>query len=286
MHHAVDVAPLGEFSDPRVVAEVARTAEAAGWDGVSVWDVLATSMGGAADPFIALAAAASATERILLVVSVVALPRRRPQLVAQSVASLDLLSRGRVILGIGAGGDPADFEAFGESWDAGDRVASMDAGVTAIDGWLRGQATEPAPPPAAAREGSSGGGAVAVGPTPHQRPRPPIWLGTSGRSQALWRAAAWDGWIAVSIKEDGVSLGMDPDAFAERVAVLRDHLARLGRHPEGFEIAVFGQDGLGGARARDYAAAGATWWLESFSPMRGSRAELLETVAKGPPGAG
>jgi alkanesulfonate monooxygenase SsuD/methylene tetrahydromethanopterin reductase-like flavin-dependent oxidoreductase (luciferase family) len=78
MRYAVDVAPLGELADPRVFSRIAAAAETAGWDGVSTWDVLATTMGGAADPFVALAAAASATERIRVIVSVIALARRRP----------------------------------------------------------------------------------------------------------------------------------------------------------------------------------------------------------------
>lgn len=277
MRYSVDVAPLGELSDPRAMARIARAAEAAGWDGVSTWDVLATTMGGAADPFVTLAAAAAATERIRVIASVVALSRRRPQLVAQAAASLDLLSGGRLILGLGAGGDQPDFEAFGEPWEASVRVAAMDEGSGLVDAWLRGETVEHA----GARYVARG---VAVGPSPLQRPRPPIWFGGM-RAGALRRAARWDGWIAVSILEDGVTLGLTPSTFEERVARVRQERAAAGLG-EPFDVAVFGQDGLGGARAADYDAAGATWWLESFSPMRGSFDELLAAVAKGPPGRG
>ncbi len=275
MRFAVDVAPLGELSDPRAIARMAAVAEDAGWDGLSTWDVLATTMGGAADPFVALAAAAAATERIRVIASVIALARRRPQLVAQAAASLDLLSGGRLILGVGAGADRPDFEAFGEPWQASERIARMDEAAALVDAWLRGESSE--------SEGASlVSRGVAVGPTPAQTPRPPIWFGGS-KPGALRRAARWDGWIAVSILEDGVTLGLPPDAFAEQVGRVREERAAAGLEAAPFDIAVFGQDGLGGAQAREYADAGATWWLESFSPMRGRLDELVGIIAEGPP---
>ncbi len=276
MRFAVDVAPLGELSDPRAVARMATAAEASGWDGLSTWDVLATTMGGGADPFLALAAAASATERIRVIVSVVALARRRPQLVAQAAASLDLLSGGRLVLGLGAGADRPDFEAFGEPFETSERIAAMDEAAGLVDAWLRGETVDRAGQRFAATQ-------VAVGPRPVQQPRPPIWLGASGRAGALRRAARWDGWIAVSINEDGVTLGLTPGAFAAQVERVRGEVAALGRDPATYEVAVFGQDGLGAARAAEYEAGGATWWLESYSPMRGSLDDLLEAVSKGPP---
>ena len=85
MRYAVDVAPLGELADPLAIVRLARAAEGAGWDGLSIWDVLGAGMQApAADPFVALAGVAAATERLRLIVSVAALPRRRPQLVAQA----------------------------------------------------------------------------------------------------------------------------------------------------------------------------------------------------------
>ena len=104
MKYAFDVAPLADFADPLALVRLGEAAEAAGWDGFSTWDTLGPAMGTvAADPFVALAGVASATERIALLASVIVLPRRRPQLVAQAAATLDRLSGGRLVLGIGAG---------------------------------------------------------------------------------------------------------------------------------------------------------------------------------------
>ena len=141
---AIDIAPLGDLSDPREIVRLAVAAETAGWDGISIWDSLGLSMGtSAADPFVALAAVAQATSRLRLITSVIALPRRRPQLVAQAVGTLDRLSDGRCILGVGAGGDLADFESFGEPTARAARVSRLDIGLTLVDRFLRGRDDRP-----------------------------------------------------------------------------------------------------------------------------------------------
>jgi alkanesulfonate monooxygenase SsuD/methylene tetrahydromethanopterin reductase-like flavin-dependent oxidoreductase (luciferase family) len=275
MKYAFDVAPLADFADPLALVRLGEAAEAAGWDGFSTWDTLGPAMGTvAADPFVALAGVASATERIALLASVIVLPRRRPQLVAQAAATLDRLSGGRLVLGIGAGGDRPDFTAFGEDWTASVRVARMDEAAGLVDAFLRGETVTHAGP-AYPVEG------IAIGPRPAQQPRPPIWMGAV-RPGGIRRAARWDGWIAISVGDDGVSLGMTPDGLAERIAI-----AREARHAAGidgrFDVAVFGQAGLGGHAPDAYEAAGATWWLESVSPIRGSVEDATAIVRAGPP---
>jgi alkanesulfonate monooxygenase SsuD/methylene tetrahydromethanopterin reductase-like flavin-dependent oxidoreductase (luciferase family) len=274
MRYAVDIAPLGDLADPLTIVRFARAAEASGWDGLSTWDSMGVSMGTVApDPFVALAAVAAATERITLILSVVALPRRRPQLVVQSVGTLDRVSGGRLILGVGAGGDPGDFEAFGEAAPLAERVARMDADLALIDPWLRGEA---------ARSRGPGATDTVVGPRPVQVPRPPIWLGGM-RPGALRRAARWDGWIAIAASEDG-SMALSPESFGEMVERVRLERDAAGRAGDPFEVAVFGVSERDRPDAvAPFAAAGATWWLESLSPMRGSIETLLAFVEAGPP---
>jgi len=279
MRYALDVAPLGDLADPLVLVELGRTVEAAGWDGFSIWDSLGVSMRTEApDPFMALGGIAAATARIELLVSVVALSRRRPQLVAQSAATLDRLSGGRLVLGIGAGGDEADFTAFGDPWETSERIARMDEAATIVDRLLRGETVSH-------RGSAFVVDGVAVGPRPVRQPRPPIWMGAFRRG-GIRRAARWDGWIAVTVDDDGVSLAMEPAALAEHVAMIRDQRAAIGLGDAPFEVAVFGHAGLGGFDPADYEAAGATWWLENVSPMRGSVAEITRLVAEGPPRTG
>ncbi len=275
MRYALDVAPLGELADPLALVRIARAAEVAGWDAFSTWD--ATGLGmqtGAPDPFVALAGVAAATERIALLASVIVLPRRRPWLVAQSAATLDRLSGGRLILGFGAGGDPADFTPFGDVFDAATRVARMDEAAVLVDRLLRGE-TVTHPGPAFPVDGA------AVGLRPVQQPRPPMWMGAY-RPGGIRRAGRWDGWIAVVMAEDGVSLAKPPAAFATEVAIAREARAAAGLSGEPFEIGVFGQAGLGGFNPSDYEAVGATWWLESVSGMRGGLDDILAIAEAGP----
>lgn len=268
MRYAIDIAPLGDLADPAAIVRLAVAAERAGWDGLSTWDSLGTAMDApAADPFVALAAVASETERLQLILSVVALPRRRPQLVAQAAATLDRWSGGRLVLGIGAGGDPGDFTAFGESFEAGERMARFDRDAALVDAYLRGT------------------GGTVTGPRPAQEPRPPIWLGGM-RPGALRRAAPWDGWIAIALTEDGSEMSLSAAAFGAMVGRVGEERAAAGRAGVPFDIAVLGLSAPSEAAAvAAFAVQGATWWLESLSPLRGSLDDLLARVEAGPPSA-
>ncbi len=279
MRYAIDIAPLGALADPAAVIRLARAAEAAGWDGLSIWDVFGLSMGAAGlDPFVALAGVAAATERLSLIASVIVLPRRRPQLVAQAAATLDRLSGGRLILGVGAGADRADFEAFGDSFERSVRFARLDESIALVDAFLRGE-TVTHEGPAFRITGA------AVGPRPIQQPRPPIWFGGM-RPAALRRAARLDGWIALAVTDDGSAIDLPPGDLGRLVERVNAERAALGRTGEPFDVAVFAfsePDPAGVHLARGYAEAGATWWLESLSGMRGSVDELVARVEAGPP---
>ncbi len=106
MRYAVSVPNLDVYSDPRLMAELAHEAEEAGWDGFFTWDQLLYStaevlpVGGF---WTSLAAAAVATDRIRIGAMAIALPRRRPWLVAREAVALDHLSGGRLILGVNLG---------------------------------------------------------------------------------------------------------------------------------------------------------------------------------------
>lgn len=277
MRYAIDIAPLGELADPAAIVRLARAAEEAGWDGLSIWDSTGVSMGTAsADPFVALAGVAGATDRLRLIASVVALPRRRPQLVVQAAATLDRLSGGRLVLGVGAGGDPGDFAAFGEPVEAAARISLFDEAIELVDALLRGATVHHDGPAYIVRD-------VAVGPRPVQQPRPPIWVGGM-RPGALRRAARRDGWVGIAVADDGSGINLPPEAFGRMVERVTAERAALGRASEPYDVAVFAlAEPPGADLARAYAEAGATWWLESLSPMRGSLDELLAIVAGGPP---
>jgi alkanesulfonate monooxygenase SsuD/methylene tetrahydromethanopterin reductase-like flavin-dependent oxidoreductase (luciferase family) len=276
MRYAVDIAPLGDLSDPVTIADLGRTAEAGGWDGLSIWDSLGVGMGTSApDPFLALAGVAAATSRLRLILCVAVLSRRRPQLVAQSAATLDRLSGGRFVLGVGAGGDPGDFDLFGEAAPITELVARTDEALAVIEPWLRGE------PARVERDGAQ---AVVLGPRPIQEPRPPIWFGGM-KPAAMRRAARLDGWSLVGTTEDGSGMELTPADVADRVARVTAERSSLGLDGP-FEVSVLGRSDLLEPGALEaYRDAGVTWWLESLSPMRGSVDELRRICAAGPPPA-
>ena len=101
----VDLANFGPAGQPRALVELARAAEDAGWDGIFLWDHVARIEGDVevTEPWVALGAMASATTRVTLGPLVTPLARRRPWNVARAAVTLDLLSGGRAVLGVGLG---------------------------------------------------------------------------------------------------------------------------------------------------------------------------------------
>src|ERR687893_2764083 len=140
MRYGIVTANLGEYADPRVVVRVAQVAEEAGWEAFFVWDHLGFVWGSpSSDPWISLSAVAVRTTHLKLGTAITPLARRRPQVVANALASLDLLSGGRMIFGAGLGGNPEEFTAFGESGDAKKRAAMLDEGLQILDGLWSGE---------------------------------------------------------------------------------------------------------------------------------------------------
>nr|BFE63535.1 hypothetical protein GCM10020063_080610 [Dactylosporangium thailandense] len=256
MRFGICVCTLGDFAEPSLVVDVAVAAEAAGWEYLFVWDHLAFAWGvPSADPWVTLAAVAQATSAIRIGTAVTPLPRRRPAVVASAVATLDRLSRGRVVLGVGLGGVDAEFTAFGESADLKERARLLDSGLSIVGGLLGGQSVS----------------GVSLAPPPVQRPRPPILVGGDSKA-ALRRAARWDGWLAAGDGETGMSVS--PAAIAESVAYIR------GQRASPFDVMLTGQSaGPDDPILAEYAGAGVTVWLEHIHGRRGPLAELMRRVA-------
>jgi alkanesulfonate monooxygenase SsuD/methylene tetrahydromethanopterin reductase-like flavin-dependent oxidoreductase (luciferase family) len=274
MRYGIVTANLGEYADPRVAVSLARAAEAAGWEAFFVWDHLGFVWGApSGDPWVILSAVAASTTRLKLGLSLTPLARRRPHVVANALAGLDLLSGGRAIFGAGLGGAPDEFTAFGEPGDATRHAAMLDEGLTILDGLWSGETVTH-------RGKHYAIGGVSLAPLPLQRPRIPIWIG--GESPpALRRAARWDGWLAPATSHDGTPImAKSPERIAEMVAEIRRH--RTTDAP--FEVTIDGYSEAGDpALPRAYGAAGATWWLESIHDVRGRPDEMMARVKAGPP---
>jgi alkanesulfonate monooxygenase SsuD/methylene tetrahydromethanopterin reductase-like flavin-dependent oxidoreductase (luciferase family) len=279
---AVGLPNLREYADPRLLTELARDAEAAGWDGVFVWDHIAAReplSAPATDSTVAVAAIAGATERVALGIMVVALARRRPWKVAREAVSLDLLSGGRFHLGVGLGsGTYSEFEALGEDPDARVRADRLDEGLEIIDGLWTGEPFR--------FEGTYHRVPEAhFLPRALQRPRIPVWVaGRWPNRRPFRRAARWDG-VFPTFEGIGHAEMPSPDTFGQAVDYTREH--RSSQAP--FEVVLEGQTN-GRDRARDadlvarYADRGLTWWVEKLGWFRGSVDDVRDRIRSGPPG--
>jgi alkanesulfonate monooxygenase SsuD/methylene tetrahydromethanopterin reductase-like flavin-dependent oxidoreductase (luciferase family) len=244
----------GELAEPRVVADIAARAEAAGWDGVFVWEHLWNlSYAPFADAWGTLAAVALATERVRIGTLVTPLPRRRPQIVAQQATTLDRLSNGRLILGLGLGVDSyGEFSAFGEPADDDHRrAAALDRGIELLLPALAG-----APVPQVEDRWTTVAGA--------QQPRLPIWIaGRPGKLAGPRRA--------LRHQLEGVALvGVDtwsPDHVT-------DTITAAGLDPQRIDIVLVGGDH---PDPDALAAAGAAWAVREFMP--GASADDVRAIA-------
>ncbi|TWF76954.1 luciferase-like monooxygenase [Pseudonocardia hierapolitana] len=259
MRHAVNLPP---FAPPGTLVSLAVDAEQAGWDGVFFWDHmtwLPELRLHVHDPWVLLGAVAARTERVLLGTMVTPLARRRPWKVVKEITTLDHLSGGRAVLGVGLGAPPdAEFGAFGEPTAARHRADLLDEGLTVLDGLLRGRVDH---------DGEHYRVHAELLPRPVQDPRPPIWVaGESPHRRPLERAARWDGFVPLS--GDGI---LTPDQVADYV----DGAER----PPGWDLVALHPDGI---PAHEYQQAGVTWLVEGIDPEGDWVDELRASIRRGP----
>lgn len=286
MHYGVSVPGFGVGVDAALVARWAATAEQAGWDGFFLWDHLFAFPPGpidVVDPWIALTAAACATTRIRLGTLVTPLPRRRPVVVARQTATLDRLSGGRLVLGVGTGVGPWEWDYCGEESDPAVRGAMLDEHLELLNRLWTG---EPVRHEGRFYRVAGPEWSALCYPPPVQRPRIPIWVGGSWPgSRPFARAARWDG--VVPMRTDGKWQVSDTAGVVSRVRSLR-----VSDGP--FDVAVPGEtEPQDTERLRRYAEhedAGATWWVEAVHPWRYGWTEgspwplhaMLERIEAGP----
>jgi alkanesulfonate monooxygenase SsuD/methylene tetrahydromethanopterin reductase-like flavin-dependent oxidoreductase (luciferase family) len=141
MKYGVYISNYALQGNPIKFLELAVAAEDAKWDGFFMWDHNYPGEDKLiADPWITLAAIAAHTENIRIGTTVTPLPRRRPQKVAREVTTLDILSNGRFILGVGLGGGPdEEFGKFGEDTDLKVRAEKLDESLAILEGLWSGK---------------------------------------------------------------------------------------------------------------------------------------------------
>lgn len=232
------------WADAAEVGELAAVAEQFGWDGIFVWEPV-----WGVDAWVSLAVAATRTSTITLGTMITPVPRRKPWELAGQVATVDRLSNGRVVLGVGLGAPDAGYAEFGEIIDRRIRAELLDEGLAVLRGLWGGQpfgfdgshyTVRPSEFPA-------------IGHTV-QQPGVPIWcVGALGADKSMQRALGCDGLIPQAIAADGArAVTLD-----ELQTFMHDNTVR-----PGYDIVVEGSTTEHSPAA--WAEAGATWWLESM----------------------
>ncbi|HEV7722781.1 MAG TPA: LLM class flavin-dependent oxidoreductase [Iamia sp.] len=265
MKHALYMAPFAELAEPAAMVEVAQAAEAAGWDGLFLWDHVLRDpeeVSEIADVWITLAAMAAATERIRLGPMVTPASRRRIATLVRQTTTLDHLSGGRLTMGLGLGVDSGgELTRFGEVVDERTRAAILDetAGVLAR-AWA-GEYVEH-------RGAHVTVDGVTFAPRPLQQPRIPLWFAARGRAlRPVRRAARYDGLFLIEAEVADLERALD------EVRTVR------GGSLDGFDTAVSVSPVDDPAVL---AVPGVTWAMHSMAPVE-PLADILEYTTAGPP---
>ena len=188
LYSSIASPPRGEGLDrsiDEVIAE-AQLAEASGFDSCFFGEHHQDKDGFLPSPLIVAAVVAARTSRLRVGTSVILLPLHHPVRVAEDVITLDLASKGRVILGVGIGYQPADFRAFAVPMEH--RVALFEEGVEILRKCWAGE-------PFSFRGKHYELEDVQIRPRPYQRHGPPLWIGASVNAAARRAGALADAFV-------------------------------------------------------------------------------------------
>jgi hypothetical protein len=266
------------YNQPRGAGELARMAEAAGWDGVFVGDAVWT-----VDPLIQLAAAAMTTGRIRLGTMVLAMPLRRPWHLASESLGLDLLSNGRLTLGLGMGATWMGWQGFpDEVVDTKARAGMLDEAIDILTLMYQSKPFD--------FNGQhyhlklTAVDAQHYPPKPVQQPRIPIWIPAIWpRKKSIQRVLKCDGVFLEKMDDSGKFV----DVLPEDACAIRDYVAANRTLTTPFDIIHGGKTGgLDRAELQDrllpWAEAGVTWWVEGLWDL--SEEQVAQRILQGPPG--
>jgi alkanesulfonate monooxygenase SsuD/methylene tetrahydromethanopterin reductase-like flavin-dependent oxidoreductase (luciferase family) len=274
------------YADARDFADLAALCEQRGWDSVFTWEAV-----WGLHAWVTLGAAAMVTERIKLGTLLTPASRWRPWDLASAVLTVDRLSRGRAVMGVGLGALTGNWTAFEDDEGRKVRAEKLDECLAVYDGLMGGQ-----PFTYTGAHFSAKPVEHLVPDPPVQRPRPPVWVigaKVTGRARqpSLERAARWDGLIPTVIRNGEGGDVSSPAELADIVGEVRALRAAAGRDAEPYDVIVEG-DSSGEFVQRQPAdpaaweAAGGTWWIESWwslEPGPAGLAEVRRRVEAGPP---
>jgi alkanesulfonate monooxygenase SsuD/methylene tetrahydromethanopterin reductase-like flavin-dependent oxidoreductase (luciferase family) len=268
MKFGISVANFLVSTTPQDYIELAKRTEEAGWDGFFLWDHINwREEKPNHDPWILLAAIASHTNTIKIGTAVTPLPRRRPHKIARETVTIDHISKGRLILGVGLGWPPKkEFQAFGEPTDKTVRAKMLDESLEILTGLWTGQPLH--------YEGEyfivEG---VQFRPTPFEKKRIPIWVaGTWPKKNPFRRAAKFQGVIPMGTRN------------SEEFRAMMDYVKKHRKSKSSFDW-VSSSSYLSGAKRNRYVSefkdVGANWYVESWGvqPFK----KQLKRIERGPP---
>jgi alkanesulfonate monooxygenase SsuD/methylene tetrahydromethanopterin reductase-like flavin-dependent oxidoreductase (luciferase family) len=244
------------MDEPASLVELGVAAEANGWDGVFLWHHVVGTPDFAvpmADAWVVLGALATRTSRIRLGTTITALPRHQPHEVARQAVTVDRLSGGRMVLGVGLGEPPAEYTALGRSADRRTLAGMLDEGLEVVAGLWSAEPFSHSGPHYTVD-------GVQFLPPPLQQPRIPVWASAMTRNErTLGRAGRWDGVLLGSMSADGGMDVLPAEAVAE-VAARPDAPA---------DVVVAAPAGTDPATYQD---TGATWvlltgWLDDLRAL-------------------
>jgi alkanesulfonate monooxygenase SsuD/methylene tetrahydromethanopterin reductase-like flavin-dependent oxidoreductase (luciferase family) len=274
--YGLDLSAVGACGEPSTMVELARLAEASGWDGIFLEDYVFFYDPGVAayDPWATLSAIAVATSTLTLGTSVTPLVRRRVWKLAAEAITVDRLSGGRLVLGVGLGdAGSKDFGGVGELADAKQRAIALDEGLDVLAALWSGD-------PVTYHGRFVSVDDVRLVARPVQRPRIPIWVGgCAALPGPRQRALRWDG---------SCLYGAPPPRWTDLsptdVIALKEDARCRGK--DSYTVAVGGR-----ARRKDIdaeieyvtslAAAGTDWWNEHIPPQT-SPDDARALIAGGP----
>lgn len=280
MKFAINIPNYSHFSNPDNIVSFAKEVEASGWDGLFIWDHLQLYPKyfrgmNFIDPYVAMTLIAYESSKLILGPYITPLSRRRPWQVYRQLVSIDHISKGRAMLGVGLG-TPAefDFAAFGDADVNKIRAELLDEGLEIIHLLSSGE------------EISYQGkhyqlSKVQLLPKPYNGFIPIYIAGQWPNKPPFRRGARYNGILPIS---NNWPETLSPD----EIATISEYITQFRDSTQPFEVFA---GGTSVGKSRDerrelieaYAKAGATWWCEDMDTWGFEFAELLDRVREGPP---
>lgn len=223
--------PHPAFLSQNAIVELAGTAEELGFSAASFTEHPIPTESwrqahghDAIDPFVGLTFAASATKRLRLLTNLIVLPYRNPFLLAKSVATIDVLSGGRLILGVGLGYQELEYAALGVNFE--ERHQLFEESIRTLKLALTG-----APVNCEGIHFKAHG--VTSQPAPAQRPHPPIWIGGNAKVTMRRIVEHAQGWLCMATTPEQApqrrSVPLSIDTLPQRLEELHALAAATGR---------------------------------------------------------